>query len=75
MPLWAFQAQACRSPERNWKPEVWAGNSAEASIDRGQSGETVKCTEPKFDSYLCMRGPDFIYILNECLGKKGGLFW
>lgn len=47
---------ACREiPNRpDYKPVLYAGNSAIGGITRAQSHENISCQDPKMDNYVAM---------------------
>jgi hypothetical protein len=48
-------------PACNWK--LWAGDSADSSVTRAQDGKSVKCSDPAFDSYICLTRADLSNLL------------
>lgn len=60
---------SCSSPRPNYKPHIFVGDFNKQQLTRGQTGEKVSCTDPKFDGYRCMSSYDLrrmyeIYVLN-----------
>lgn len=57
--LLLFVLSSCKSPPKpnqpDYKPKLYAGDSANISVTRKQSGEVIQCSDPRFDKFVAMR--------------------
>lgn len=67
MPLLVLM-MSCASQPRIPKPDKWAGkvfagDSEKGGVTRAQSGETILCTDKRWDSYLALTASDLRALL------------
>lgn len=58
----------CETAPPKMDVKFWAGDSAKAGITRAQNASTLSCSDPKFDEFVCLSGPDFVKLSESFAG-------
>lgn len=53
-----FSKKEEAQPFPKWEGKVYAGDSKLIAITRAQSSESIACSDPKFDRFLCLSEAD-----------------
>lgn len=53
-------------PDQTTVPDVYLGFSKMESIKRNKT-DVIKCADPKFDQFVCVKYDDFISLSNEVI--------
>lgn len=48
----------CSTNRPKYSPHIFIGDFGKQALIRGQSGEKISCSDPKFDTYRCMSSYD-----------------
>lgn len=68
---------SCRGsvPKGNW--EIWAGSSEYGGIERRQTGQAIKASDPRFDDFLAIHRVVFLReyerLVNGCEKWRPGV--
>jgi hypothetical protein len=61
---------AAKKPERippSVELKLWQAWSIEEAIVRKQANEIIRCSQPEFNSYVCMSGEDLEKVIKELI--------
>jgi len=55
---------------KEFEPKLWQADNEKAAIVRNQALEEIKCSDVKFNEYVCMTWQDFLSIIEKCREKS-----
>lgn len=50
---------------------LYAGDPQYEAVSRSQASERLKCSDPEFDNFICMRADEFQRLVKEIVAARG----